>query len=120
MEAGREEQDNSAADSGQHALIFAGLPDGAAQRCAARAVAGGLPARRAVAVVGPDLDLHTGVDPRHDVAMKKTSQKTRVRSPQLQPQDLAAVRGGENGVIHAQVTVGGGISPHDNGVIHME
>jgi hypothetical protein len=49
-------------------------------------------------------------------AMKKPRQKT-ARSPQLQAQDLASVRGGDNGVIHGNATVGGGIGAHDNGVI---
>jgi hypothetical protein len=40
-------------------------------------------------VVGPDLDLHTGVDPRHDVAMKKIV----VRFPKgVSPEVAAALR----------------------------
>jgi hypothetical protein len=41
-----------------------------------------------------------------------------VRSRGLQAQDLAQVRGGDDGVIHAQVT--GGRAPNDNGVIHVQ
>jgi hypothetical protein len=38
--------------------------------------------------------------------MKKSRQKTNHHRRSLQPQDLAAVRGGDNGTIH--VNVGGG------------
>jgi hypothetical protein len=45
--------------------------------------------------------------------MKKSRQKTNHQRRSLQPQDLAAVRGGDNGTIHVNVggdgnTVGGG------------
>jgi hypothetical protein len=44
-----------------------------------------------------------------------------VRSRGLQAQDLAQVRGGEDGVIHAQVmNVIGVVVPNENGVIHMQ
>lgn len=48
--------------------------------------------------------------------MKKPQQKPRARSPHLNAQDLAEVRGGENGVIVVNVVVGGGVAA-DNGVI---
>ena len=53
--------------------------------------------------------------------MKQSQQKTRTRSRSLQTQQLAAVRGGSDGVIHAQIVVGGrGLGAHDNGVIHTQ
>jgi hypothetical protein len=56
--------------------------------------------------------------------MKKNRQKASTRTPivdrQLHAHDLARVRGGDNGVLHMQGVVGGGVSTNDNGVIHME
>lgn len=53
--------------------------------------------------------------------MKKPGQKTPCRMQRLQPQDLAAVRGGDNGTLHMDTTIGGGgAAPSDNGVIHMQ
>jgi hypothetical protein len=52
--------------------------------------------------------------------MKKLPAKTRARSHQLQSRDLAAVRGGDNGAIVAQVIVVVGVTPQDNGVIHLD
>ncbi len=49
----------------------------------------------------------------------KQKQKPARRTPILSVQEFAAVRGGENGVIHLDAIVGGG-SPRDNGVIHMQ
>ncbi len=50
--------------------------------------------------------------------MKQHHRKPDKRTRTLQVQDLAAVRGGDNGVIHLDVIVGGGVSPHDDGVVH--
>ena len=50
-------------------------------------------------------------------AMKKPSQKPRARSLELAAQDLAAIRGGDNGVIHME-HIGTGPLPADNGVVH--
>ena len=52
--------------------------------------------------------------------MKESQQKTRTRSRPLRTQQLAAVRGGTDGVIHAQIVVVGGLGAHDNGVIHTQ
>jgi len=53
--------------------------------------------------------------------MKKNRQKTNHRTRSLQVKDLAAVRGGDGGVIHANAIVGGGkIIADDNGVLHMQ
>ena len=55
----------------------------------------------------------------------KNRRKPSVRQHQLQPQDLATVRGGSNGVIHSDAIVGGGKAivgggvARDNGVIQM-
>jgi len=51
--------------------------------------------------------------------MKKNRQKTGNQTRSLRAHDLVSVRGGDNGVIHLDVTVGGG-APRDNGVIHLE
>jgi hypothetical protein len=57
--------------------------------------------------------------------MKKPPRKTGDRSLSLRAHDLAAVRGGDGGVIHSnaivgggRAIVGGGISPQDDGVVH--
>lgn len=50
--------------------------------------------------------------------MKKQRGNTADRRLNLQARDLASVRGGDGGVIHANAIVGGGISPHDDGVVH--
>ena len=50
--------------------------------------------------------------------MKKHHEKRGNRPQSLSAQDRASVRGGQDGVIHAQITVGGGIGAHDNGVIN--
>lgn len=49
--------------------------------------------------------------------MKKQRQKTGNQTRSLRAQDLAAIRGGGNGVISADGISGGGIAPYDNGVI---
>ena len=51
--------------------------------------------------------------------MKRNDKKLSRRPRSLQARDLAAVRGGDNGLLHMDVIVGGGL-PNDNGVIHME
>jgi hypothetical protein len=51
---------------------------------------------------------------------RKASSKALIIDRQLQAQDLARVRGGDNGVLHMLTVVGGGVSTNDNGVIHME
>jgi hypothetical protein len=48
----------------------------------------------------------------------KKSQKAAAGPRDLQAQDLAQVRGGEDGVIHAQLT--GGRAPNDNGVVPVQ
>ena len=52
--------------------------------------------------------------------MKKNRQKTGDRTPTLQAQDLAAVRGGDNGTIHVDVEVVGKATADENGVIHLD
>ena len=49
--------------------------------------------------------------------MKKQRQKTSSAPRGLGARDLAAVRGGENGVIHMQTIA---VAPRENGVIHLE
>jgi hypothetical protein len=66
--------------------------------------------------LGAKLGLRPGADPRHDASMKKNRQKTGDRSLSLRARDLASVRGGQDGVLHDQA-IGGGVSPHDDGVI---
>jgi len=51
--------------------------------------------------------------------MKKSHQKPARQTRALQPQDLAAVRGGDNGTIHVNVVGGGKVIADDNGVLHM-
>jgi hypothetical protein len=51
--------------------------------------------------------------------MKKNRQNTGNQTRSLQAQDLSAVRGGDNGVIHMQAIVGGGRA-NDNGVIQIQ
>lgn len=51
--------------------------------------------------------------------MKKPAQKTTKRLRRLQAEDLAAVSGGDDGVIHVQ-KLAEGATPNDNGVIHVE
>ena len=49
--------------------------------------------------------------------MKKAHKKIGNRWQQLQAQDLAAVRGGDGGVIHANAIVGGGKAIVGGGVL---
>ncbi len=50
---------------------------------------------------------------------KKRSDNPRIVGRTLQPRDLAAARGGDNGVIHVEVIGEGSVSTNDNGVLHM-
>jgi len=52
--------------------------------------------------------------------MKKNREKPARQTRTLQAPDLAAVRGGDNGVIHIEVVGGGKPIADDNGVIHMQ
>jgi hypothetical protein len=51
---------------------------------------------------------------------RKPSSKALIVDRQLQAQGLALVRGGDNGVLHMQTVVGGGVSANENGVIHAQ
>jgi hypothetical protein len=51
---------------------------------------------------------------------KNRHNKAQIVGRERPAQDLALVRGGDNGVIHMQNVVRGGISPNDDGVIHAQ
>ncbi|HEX3763809.1 MAG TPA: serine hydrolase [Kofleriaceae bacterium] len=61
---------------------------------------------------------HTGHHHLEEV-MKKSRQRTESRPRSLQSQDLASIRGGDNGVLHMQLVPAGPPVPNDNGVLHM-
>ena len=53
--------------------------------------------------------------------MKKNHQQPVRQTRTLQAQDLASVRGGDNGVLHMDAIVGGGkVIANENGVLHMQ